>query len=245
MLPMGVIALSISAAVVPGAKFCAMTTKGPARPRIVNPLLNDPPDPACDSELIVPKDFLADAGRSSVLIRASATCAARRFWRGFPAGPAFGFEIREAREPDMGLLRALPPDCELPWRSYAHPPFRLPVLARGCTDLFAIPARLAREPPGPLGAFAGTLERRLPKILAAKASFFLRSRPVKEKGHRVSSFFWCRGSNRRKRTIVDETLEVGGDLGLSVSCHGGRRNEKVRKRSWRRKEIYGEMRKQC
>lgn len=35
--PTGVIALSISAAVVPGAKFCAMTAKGPASPRIVMP----------------------------------------------------------------------------------------------------------------------------------------------------------------------------------------------------------------
>jgi hypothetical protein len=40
MPPTGVIALSISAAVVPGAKFCAITTNGPARPRIVMPLLN-------------------------------------------------------------------------------------------------------------------------------------------------------------------------------------------------------------
>lgn len=36
--PMGVIALSISAAVVPGAKFCARIVKGPARPRIVIPM---------------------------------------------------------------------------------------------------------------------------------------------------------------------------------------------------------------
>jgi hypothetical protein len=35
--PTGVIALSMSAAVVPGAKFCASTTNGPARPRIVKP----------------------------------------------------------------------------------------------------------------------------------------------------------------------------------------------------------------
>ena len=182
--PMGVIALSMSAAVVPGAKFCAMITKGPARPRIVRPRSNDPPEPACESELIVPKVFLADAGRSSVLIRASATCAARRFWRGLPAGPASGFEIREAREPGLGLLRALPPDCEFPWRSYAHSPFKLPVLARGCADRFVTPARLAREPRGPLGALAGVLERRsLPKIFAASASFFFRSRPEKEERH--------------------------------------------------------------
>lgn len=36
--PMGVIALSISAGVVPGAKFCAMTVNGPARPLIVMPI---------------------------------------------------------------------------------------------------------------------------------------------------------------------------------------------------------------
>lgn len=35
--PTGVIALSISAAVVPGAKFCAMMAKGPASPLIVMP----------------------------------------------------------------------------------------------------------------------------------------------------------------------------------------------------------------
>lgn len=40
--PMGVMAFSISAAVVPGAKFCAITAKGPARPLIVNPLLLGP-----------------------------------------------------------------------------------------------------------------------------------------------------------------------------------------------------------
>jgi len=50
MPPIGVIALSISAAVVPGAKFCAITAKGPARPLMVMPLLKDaaglPPDDA-------------------------------------------------------------------------------------------------------------------------------------------------------------------------------------------------------
>jgi hypothetical protein len=35
----GVMALSMSAAVVPGAKFCAITTYGPASPRIDIPLL--------------------------------------------------------------------------------------------------------------------------------------------------------------------------------------------------------------
>lgn len=35
--PIGVMALSTSAAVVPGAKFCAMTVKGPASPRIDMP----------------------------------------------------------------------------------------------------------------------------------------------------------------------------------------------------------------
>lgn len=49
---------------------------------------------------------------------------------------------------------------------------------------FFTPTRLAREPPGalPVAGFApGALWRRLsllPKILAARASFFLRSRPV-------------------------------------------------------------------
>ncbi len=36
--PIGVMALSISAAVVPGAKFSAITTEGPARPRMDMPL---------------------------------------------------------------------------------------------------------------------------------------------------------------------------------------------------------------
>lgn len=35
--PIGAMALSMSAAVVPGAKFCAITTKGPASPRMVIP----------------------------------------------------------------------------------------------------------------------------------------------------------------------------------------------------------------
>lgn len=35
--PTGVMALSTSAAVVPGAKFCPMTANGPASPRIVMP----------------------------------------------------------------------------------------------------------------------------------------------------------------------------------------------------------------
>ncbi len=38
--PIGVMALSMSAAVVPGAKFCAMTTYGPAKPLMLMPLLN-------------------------------------------------------------------------------------------------------------------------------------------------------------------------------------------------------------
>lgn len=38
--PTGVIALSRSPAVVPGARFCAMTTNGPASPRMVIPLFN-------------------------------------------------------------------------------------------------------------------------------------------------------------------------------------------------------------
>lgn len=40
MPPTGVMALSMSAAVVPGAKFCAITTNGPASPLMVMPLLN-------------------------------------------------------------------------------------------------------------------------------------------------------------------------------------------------------------
>jgi len=84
---------------------------------------------------------------------------------------------------------------------------------------FLIPARLAREPAGD-GALNGALERRsLPKMRAASASFFLRSRPAR----RVRLELGAVGRlNPGLFTLVNDLLEVSRNLLVrSVACHGG------------------------
>lgn len=123
--PTGVMAFSMSAAVVPGAKFCAMTTNGPARPRIVIPLLNAPPAAA-----IVGIDAEGLTCRCSDRIRACATCWARRCGGLEEAAP--GAEIRLAREPGRGEARGvLGAECLSwgSWRSCVHSPLMSPAVA--------------------------------------------------------------------------------------------------------------------
>jgi hypothetical protein len=92
---------------------------------------------------------------------------------------------------------------------------------KGCRTFFT-PARLARLALAGLGEAEGVLERRsLPKILAARASFFLRSRAaamlVSGLGLGVSGCATC-----GIHTLVDHLLEIGGDFAaiLAVGGHG-------------------------
>jgi hypothetical protein len=128
--PIGVTALSMSAAVVPGAKFCAMTTKGPARPLMLMPglkLLR-----VIDTPLCAGARGAADTGASSVLMRACATCAARRWLpRTRAAGPALGFVMREAREPEELGPRGVEGAEWRSWRSCVHSPLMLPAARMG------------------------------------------------------------------------------------------------------------------
>ena len=119
--PTGVIAFSISAAVVPGAKFCAMTTNGPASPRIVIPLLKPPPRAGSEADGLTCR---------SDLISACATCAARRCGCGCcRAGPASGLVMRLAREPGRGEARGVVGAECLSWRSCVHSPLMSPAVA--------------------------------------------------------------------------------------------------------------------
>lgn len=114
--PTGVMALSMSAAVVPGAKFCAMTVNGPARPRMVIPMgLPLLAAPAAPLGLMM----LTCCGASvdvSMRSRAADRRAARRPAL-LPAAP--GAVMRELREPRSSPL--------MEWcRSCVHSPLTLP-----------------------------------------------------------------------------------------------------------------------
>lgn len=133
--PTGVTALSMSAAVVPGAKFCAITTGGPARPRMVRPPLLLLPL-LLGHGLLLPFRWVAaaarraeEAGESSVLMRACATCAVRRgLSRTRDAGPALGFVMRLAREEVLagGVGRGVDGAEWRSCRSCVHSPSMLP-----------------------------------------------------------------------------------------------------------------------
>lgn len=105
--PTGVMALSISAAVVPGAKFCAMTLKGPARPRIV--MLG-----ADDLTMLTCCGASPDVSMRST---AAESLVARRFALLAAAPP--GAEMREPKDRSLPLLTL--------WcRSCVHSPLTLP-----------------------------------------------------------------------------------------------------------------------
>lgn len=113
--PTGVMALSMSAAVVPGAKFCAMTVNGPARPRMVIPMGLLLAAPAAPLGLMM----LTCCGASvdvSMRSRAADRRAARRPGL-LLAAP--GAVMRELREPRSSPL--------MEWcRSCVHSPLTLP-----------------------------------------------------------------------------------------------------------------------
>lgn len=187
--PTGVMALSMSAAVVPGAKFCAMTLKGPASPRIVR---------FCAGFGLITLTC-ALLPPSSMSMRSSA--AASRDLRLLAAlgvlflAAAPGAVMREPSEPPR-----LTVSCRSCVQSRSTlPAGRLARAARGCCwgwgsegcqlagaeiwrrseATFLTPTRLARD--GALGAdfsLDGALCRRpREKILLARVSFLLRSRP--------------------------------------------------------------------
>jgi hypothetical protein len=187
--PTGVTALSMSAAVVPGAKFCAMTTKGPARPLMVMPLFHG---------LLLFRTVAAagaagargaeEAGASSVLIRAFATCAARRWLpRTRAAGPASGFVIRLARElvaAGRGVEGAECRSC----RSCVHSPLIFPVGAglgagapRGPTE-----ATRLRE----CVSFSVARKRRRLK----RAQYLLYAYAASQRASQCGRLGWCTGS---------------------------------------------------
>ena len=113
--PTGVITLSMSAAVVPGAKFCISTENGPASPRMdISGSFAAPLRWCCGCWLRGPVGGLnlGPVGAEALRWRASASLAARFVGRGF----APGAEIREAR---LGAATVL---C----RSCVHSPLMLP-----------------------------------------------------------------------------------------------------------------------
>lgn len=149
--PVELSALSISAAVVPSAKFSATTTMGPARPRIMRPWVGAAAatgrDRCCGGVGAAGVCCCCARGccggaracccggcSNSVLIRACATWAARRFCRGLPAAPALGLEMRAAREPGLGEGPRAPLRSMVqlsPWGRAPVPWGRAPVLWRG------------------------------------------------------------------------------------------------------------------
>ena len=135
--PTGVITLSISAAVVPGAKFCIRTENGPAKP-----LIEISGSGAFSKALLgflwgflwrflgpvgIPARALGPVGGEgpSVRWRAPASLAARFAARGF----APGAEIREARDGAETVG----------WRSCVHSPLTLPA------GLVVVEATLCRK----------------------------------------------------------------------------------------------------
>jgi len=103
--PTGVIALSISAAVVPKAKFLAMTTYGPASPLIVKPALDFGP--------LTTLNWLFKAGDEAERSRAVPSRSLRWLVR--------NLEVRGAAAVAVGLFR----EC----RSWVHSASTLPAAA--------------------------------------------------------------------------------------------------------------------
>lgn len=149
--PTGVITLSISAAVVPGAKFCIRTENGPARP-----LIEISGSGAFSTALLgflcwFRCGFLGPVGTPARALgpvggwgpskrwRAPASLAARFAARGF----APGAEMREAREGAETVL----------WRSCVHSPLTLPAglavveatLCRTCQSVSRVGMKRERQ----------------------------------------------------------------------------------------------------
>lgn len=115
---------------------------------------------------------------------------------------------------------------------------------------FFTPARLARLP-APVAGFgvgleAGVFARRsLPKILAARSSFFLRSRA----GGLLVRCLSARGGRAQLHTLVDHLFKISGDFAavLAVGGHGGQRNRSARGDSardlWRRVIVFSRVNK--
>ena len=247
MPPTGVMALSMSAAVVPGAKFWAITTYGPASPRIWKPwfllkLVAAGPVGAVGGAPLgegVESFFcwvlLLGGCCSSERIRAWASFAACRFCRlRLAAGgmKALGSVMREARGPRAGVL-VLTWTLPVLWRRRFLSLFCAELLGQWmaadetgrhpttvCGPTFFTPARLERGP-GP-----ALCRRSFPKILAASSSAFLRSRAIARRRVQWSVFVvpWRDGMQQgrgvaSKRTCVDDLLELSRDFGSApVVC---------------------------